>query len=291
MKNSEIAQYLNSKMLGKDIDIFKVSTLKNIHENSLIFSKKKVDESFFKNIENVCLIVTDFKGEIYNNSVIISENPRLAIAKTIKKFFAKTLLPGISKNSIIHPSAKIGKDVYIGEFCVIGENVEISEGTQIMNNVVIKDNVKIGKNCLIKSNTVIGEKGFGFEFEKDGTPVEFPHIGSVIIEDNVEIGALNTIAAGTIENTIIHSYVKTNDQVHIAHNCEIGEKTIITACSEISGSVSIGKRCWIGPNCSIINNIKIEDDSLVGLGSVVIKDIPPNCIVVGNPAKFLKNRF
>ncbi len=291
MKSSEIALYLNAKMFGEDINLVKVSTLTNIQENSLIFSKEKVDNCFFKDKKNVCLIVPDFDGEIYNNTVIICENPRLAIAKAIKKFFVKNRLPGICSTSKIHPTAKIGRDVYIGEFCVIGEYVEISDYTCIMNNVVINDNVKIGKNCLIKSGTVIGEKGFGFEIAEDGTPLEFPHIGSVTIEDNVEIGALNTVVSGAIENTIIHSYVKTDDHVHIAHNCEIGEKTIITACSEISGSVLIGKRCWLGPNCSIMNKIKIGDYSLIGLGAVVVKDVTPNCVMVGNPAKFLKNRF
>ena len=88
---------------------------------------------------------------------------------------------------------------------------------------------------------MIGQRGFGFEREIDGKPVSFPHFGSVVIGDYVEIGALNTVVAGALSDTIIGDFVKTDDHVHIAHNVSIGDKTFITACSEISGSVSIGQ--------------------------------------------------
>ena len=149
----------------------------------------------------------------------------------------------------------------------------MEEHTIIANNVIISDNVRIGKSCYIKSNTVIGEDGFGFDFEEDGTPFRIPHIGSVYIGNNVEIGAQNTIARGTLDNTIIEDNVKTDDQVHIAHNCKIGKNTLITACVEISGSVEIGANCWIGPNSSIIQKIKIEDNVTIGIGTIVIKDV------------------
>jgi UDP-3-O-[3-hydroxymyristoyl] glucosamine N-acyltransferase len=135
---------------------------------------------------------------------------------------------------------------------------------------------------------VIGEKGFGFPFAEDGTPVELPHLASVRIADYVEIGALNTVVGGALSDTIIHSHVKTDDHVHIAHNCEIGARTVITACSEISGSVKIGERCWLSPNCSIMNKINIGDDCFIGLGAVVLKDVPSGAVMVGNPAKILR---
>ncbi|OQB32342.1 MAG: UDP-3-O-acylglucosamine N-acyltransferase [Bacteroidetes bacterium ADurb.Bin174] len=189
---------------------------------------------------------------------------------------------------MIDPTAKIGKDVVIGNNCTIGRNVVIGDYTEIHNNVVLVDGVQIGKHCRIKSNTVIGEKGFGFSFEKDGTPIELPHMASVQIDDYVEIGALNTVVGGALKNTEIQSYVKTDDHVHIAHNCKIGAKTVITACTEISGSVTVGKKCWLGPNCSIMNKITIGDNCYIGLGAVVLKDVPPGAVMAGNPAKILK---
>ena len=146
----------------------------------------------------------------------------------------------------------------IGEYSVIGNNVVIGDGTEIRHHVVIGANTVIGKDCLIKSNTVIGEEGFGFERDKQGLPTRIPHLGRVIIGHSVELGALNTVMKGTIDDTIIEDHVKTDDHVHIGHNVRIGRGCLITACSEISGSVEIGEMTWLGPNCSVMNGISIE---------------------------------
>ena len=106
----------------------------------------------------------------------------------------------------------------------------------------------------------------------------------MVIQDNVEIGALNTVAGGTIHPTVVEVDVKTDDHVHIAHNCRIGPRTIITACAELSGSVRIGADCWIGPNASIRDGISVGDGAFVGIGSNVIAPVLPRAIVYGNPA-------
>ena len=111
----------------------------------------------------------------------------------------------------------------------------IEEGTKINHNVVISDNVKIGKNCYIKSGAILGEDGFGFDFEKDGIPIRIPHIGSVVIGENVEIGSNTVIVRGTLNDTIIEDNVKMDDQVCIAHNCKIGKSSLVIAFAEISG--------------------------------------------------------
>ena len=220
---------------------------------------------------------------------ILVDNPRLCFAKILAKYYR----PEVKFK--IHPTAIIGKNckirrVSIGPYVVIGDNVKIGDGSIIFPKVVIANNVKIGQNVIIKSNTTIGQKGFGFEFDKNHIPISILHIGGVKIGNNVEIGANNTVVPGTLKNTIISDYVKTDDHVHIAHNVKIGERTIITACAEISGSVIIGSDCWLGPNCSIMNNITIGNKVLVGLGTVVIKSAPDSVIVAGNPARvFRKN--
>ncbi len=129
---------------------------------------------------------------------------------------------------------------------------------------------------------------FGFDFEDNGTPIKIPHIGKVVIGNNVEIGANTTIAKATFDTTTIKNHVKIDDQVHIAHNCFIDEKTIITAQVILSGSVTIGKKCWIGPNASLIQKIKIEDNVLIGMGATVTKNIPRNSKVMGLNALPLK---
>jgi UDP-3-O-[3-hydroxymyristoyl] glucosamine N-acyltransferase len=143
---------------------------------------------------------------------------------------------------------------------------------------------------LIKSGTIIGQKGFNFEYDETGTPIPFTHFGQVIIGDNVELGALNTLVQGTLSNTVISDYVKTDDHVHIAHNVEIGFGTLIAACAEISGSVKIGSRTWLAPNCSIMDHIAIGNNVIVGLGSVVTKSVPDNVVVAGSPARKIRDR-
>lgn len=189
---------------------------------------------------------------------------------------------------MIHPTAKIGKSVIIGNGCTIDKNVVIGDNTEIRNNVVITDGVKIGRHCLIRSNSVIGEEGFGFEYEENGTPIRIPHLGSVEIGDFVEIGNFTAIARGTINNTVIHSHVKIDNLVHIAHNCIIGEKSLIIACAEVSGGTIVGEKCWLGVGCSTMQKIKLGDNCLIGIGAVVIEDVPPGAVMAGNPAKILR---
>lgn len=144
-------------------------------------------------------------------------------------------------------------------------------------------------SLLIGENVVIGTKGFGYERDENGVPQQFPHIGRVIIGDNVEIGDNTIINRGTIGDTVIGDNVKIDGQVFIAHNCKIGDNTMIAACAQLSGHVEVGKNCWIAPNVSIIQKVKIGDNCCIGIGSVVLHDVPANTVVCGNPAKFLRN--
>ena len=287
VKASSVAKYLNSTLKGGDIDISIVSSLNNIKNNSIAFAKKNTFE-LNENIQFLVLVPLDYEHEANGSSIIKVKNPRLAFAKVLNKFFIKKIFGEIDKSSKIGKNCTICPTVSIGANCVIGDNVEVAAKTIINQNVVIYDNTIIGSNCYIKSGSIIGEDGFGFDFEEDGTPIRIPHLGTVIIEDNVEIGAKNTIARGTLDNTVIESHVKTDDQVHIAHNCKIGKNTIITACAEISGSVTIGKNCWIGPNSSIVQKVKIGDGVTIGIGSIVVSSVESNKKVMGLDALDLR---
>jgi len=217
-------------------------------------------------------------------------NPRLVFTEVLSHFTRAESQAGIEPTAVIGENCQIGEGVYIGHYSVIGDYVIIGDHTRILNHVVIR-NAAIGRHCLIKSNTVIGEKGFGFEVIKDKPPLEMPHVGMVEIGNHVEIGALNTVVQGTLGNTIVGDYVKTDDHVHIAHNMVIEENAIITACAEFSGGVRVGKGAWIGPNVSIKEKVTIGEDSLIGIGSVVIEDVESNMVVAGSPARPLKRRF
>jgi UDP-3-O-[3-hydroxymyristoyl] glucosamine N-acyltransferase len=112
-----------------------------------------------------------------------------------------------------------------------------------------------------------------------------PHLGGVVLGDDVEVGSLTTVCRGTLADTILRDGCKIDDHVHIAHNIDVGEDAFVIACAEVSGGVKIGRRAWIAPNASILNQLSVGDDSVVGLGAVVVRSVPDGAVVVGNPAK------
>jgi len=291
--SSEIAAFLDKPLVGQDVLIHGAKPATKPEAHNLVFVKRYTPEllsALNTAGEVLVLAVPDYEGQLAVPH-IITPKPRLDFAKVLQQFFASSRRGGLAGTAVIAPSAHLGDNVSVGHFSVIGEGVQIGDNTEIRNYVVVGDNCVIGRNCLVKSNTVIGEKGFGFEFDQDSTPIGIPHLGGVVIGDEVEIGALNTVVRGTLEDTVVSDHVKTDDHVHIAHNVFIDRNTVITACAEISGSVRIGKNVWIGPNASIINSIDIGDNVLVGIGAVVIKSVESDVVVAGNPAKILRKRF
>ncbi len=280
VKISDIANFLDSKYYGDDFFINNVTSLDNIKEYSLLFSKKKTIN--IPNQKVLLLVPIEFEYDLDSTfSVIKVNNPRLSFAKVVNKFFLKKREQKIHFTTIIGENCTFDSTIAIGSCCTIGNNVYIGKNTIINNNVVIFDNTVIGNNCYIKSGSIIGEDGFGFDFEEDGTPIRIPHIGNVIIGNNVEVGSNTVIVRGTLNSTIIEDNVKIDDQVFIAHNSKIGKNTIIIAFAEISGSVNIGENCWIGPNCSIIQKIIIGNNVTIGIGTVVTNNVESNKKIMG----------
>ena len=218
-------------------------------------------------------------------TIVIVENPRLVIAKLIQRLAVKRKVADVHPSTIIGNNCSIPKSTSIGCFTVVGHNVIIGEDCFIGNNVTINENTRIGDRVVIKSGAVIGEEGFGFDYENDGTPVRIPHIGSVIIGNDVEIGSQSTVCRGTIGDTEICDYAKIDDHVHISHNVLIGKRAMIIACAEISGSVCIGDDVWIAPNASITNSVNIGSKSFIGIGSAIGTNIEPGAKMFGNPAR------
>ena len=150
-----------------------------------------------------------------------------------------------------------------------------------------KGEIDIHSTVKIGDGSIIGSDGFGFVWD-GGKYIRWPHVGGLVIESDVEIGSNNTVDRGSIGDTIIRRGVKTDNLVHIAHNCDIGEHTMLAAGATLSGSVRIGERAWIGVGATISNGIDIGDGSVIGAGAVVVKSIPPGECWIGNPARFYK---
>ena len=275
---SELASYLKLSWDGLDVEITHVKSLGNIEDGALCFSKVKLLEG----LVNAAAVIAPAGSNCGGGALIHSLNPRFAFAKALIAidqnigFDAPTEPPQLGEGVIVSSSAVLGRGVVVGARSVIGHHVVISDG------------VVIGEDCVIKSNSVIGEAGFGFERDDSGVPVRMLHLGNVTIGDRVEIGSLNTVCRATLGNTIIEDDVKTDDHVHIAHNCRVRRGALLTACVELSGGVEVGEFAWIGPNSSIIQKVVLGANAFVGIGSNVTKSVPNGVTVVGNPARIFR---
>jgi UDP-3-O-[3-hydroxymyristoyl] glucosamine N-acyltransferase len=220
---------------------------------------------------------------------LIVNNPRLYFLNVVKHFFVEPEIPEISIHSIIHSSAKIGNNVTIRAGVIIERDCAIGNYTIIDSNTVVKKGTIIGDNVKIGANNTIGGEGFGYEKNELGQYEFIPHIGNVLIEDNVEIGNNTAIDRAVLGSTILRKNSKIDNLVHIAHGVEVGENTMVIANSMIAGSVSLGKNVWVAPSASVLNKLTVGDDSVIGIGAVVLKNVTAGQIVVGNPAKDLQS--
>ena len=217
-------------------------------------------------------------------------------------------LVGIEDPVFIHPSAKIGKDVYIAAFSYVGEHVEIGNDVKIYAQVFIGANTKvgdrtvlhpgaklyhdcvIGNDVTIHAGTVLGSDGFGFAPQQNGTYNKVPQLGNVVIEDHVEIGANTCIDRATLGSTIIKKGTKLDNLLQIAHNVEVGEHSVIAAQTGISGSTKIGKHVMIGGQAGIVGHISIADGTKInGLTGISKSITEPNTSLSGRPAMELSD--
>ena len=268
-----IIYYGNKKKLINNFCSIKYSNL-----NSLSF----IENDNFKQYKKTQGIVISEKKNFFFKNQIITKNPRLLFCKIVNLFLKNELenknypiknfrdhyLKKKIKNTKISESAFIGEKVSIGKNCYIGKNVVIYPGTIIGNNVVILD------------NTVLGIYGLGYTKN-----ILMPHIGNLIIKDNVKLGSNCTLVRGTLENTIIGKSVKIGNNVNIGHNVKILDKTLIASLSIIAGGVKIESNCQLASATSVKNNIIIGKNSKIGIGSVVIKNVKKNSMIFGNPGK------
>ena len=235
--------------------------------------------------------------------LIFVKNPRMVVMKIINEIYYSPSVNRKKRNhlnkkimaapptSSISKSARIGKNCSIGDFTKIGDKCIIGDNTIVGDRVIIEQNTRIGKNCIIQPGTVIGADGFAYERLEDTLELQrFPHIGGVVLGNNVEICSNCSIARGSLSDTIIGEGTKLDALVHIAHNVEIGRHCALTAGTIIGGSTRIGDMCWTGLNSTIKHKVKIGNKVIIGSGASVINDIDDEDIVAGVPAKSIKHK-
>jgi UDP-3-O-[3-hydroxymyristoyl] glucosamine N-acyltransferase len=273
--------------LFDDIKSISEATQKSL---SWINPERKDKEELFKNSKaGIIICHQEERFSAGRNQLLIKvPDPKLAFSVIVNAITANNTSAFIHPSATIHPEAKIGKSVTIGANCVLGK-ILIGNNTIIGPNSVIEDNTQIGNQVVIKSSVAIGGDGYGY-VKDNNVQIKFPHIGGVIIKDEVHIGSNTCIDRGSLGNTVIGQSTKIDNLVHIAHNVQIGENCNIIALSIVGGSTTIGDNTWISPSVSIRDAVKIGSNSLIGLGSVVTKSVPDNEIWMGNPAKFFKNK-
>lgn len=288
---SEIAGFLNTLLQGPDFIVNSPSSSRDIRDNSFFY----VDEGAELPLEllqkhrNV-LILSNEKIDLPSNtlSYIVTAIPRSAFMKVVNEFYVEFDSVTIAKSSTVHRQDLLGRSVFVGEHTVIGPEVSVGNYTKILNNVVISGRVKIGNHCLIKDNTTIGSEGFDFEYDEDGILIHGPQIGEIVIGNNVWIGANASIEKSFVDKTIIHDNVKIDDLVQIGGSSSIHENTMITAGVIVSRNVTVGENCLLSPNVSVRDSIRIGNNVTIGIGSVVVKDMPEGGVYVGNPARLLR---
>lgn len=267
-----------------------VSSFAKIEEGtdgSLSFLANPQYESYiYETKSTIVLVNADFNPSKEIKATLVRvDNAYEAVAKLLQLYQSmQEKRVGISSLAFIDPSAKIGKDCYIGPFVAIAEGVEIGDGvvlhphvtigknakvgscTEIYSNAVIYHDCKVGSNCILHAGSVIGADGFGFAPTSEGYD-KIPQIGIVTIEDNVEIGANTCIDRSTMGSTIVRKGVKLDNLVQIAHNVEVGSNTVMSAQVGVAGSAKVGEWCMFGGQVGIAGHLKVGDRTHLGAQS------------------------
>lgn len=218
-------------------------------------------------------------------------SPKWAFTLMVNRLFPELLTTSWPRHgeAPISAGAVIGANVHLGYGSVIGPNVRIGDDCRIGPNTFLA-NATLGPRVGIGANCTIGLDGFGYEKGPDGRFMRFPHIGSVEIESDVDIGSNSCIDRGALGVTRIGRGVKVDNLVHIAHNVSIGENSLIIAHAMLGGSAQLGSNVWLAPCASVINKGVLGDGVTVGMGAVVLKPVAAGLTVAGVPAKELPKR-
>lgn len=289
---AELADILGAELRGEaECRVSGLAGLKEATEKDICFVSDPRYVSQLAETSAAAVVVRSDLADKVPNNALISEDPYLAFARLSQLFDDRPVVPtgihhsavidstanvaedaAIAANVVIEAGAIIGSGVEIGAGSYIGATTCIGSGSRLAANVTCYHGVKIGERAVIHSGVVIGADGFGFANQK-GKWEKIAQLGSVLIGDDVEIGASTTIDRGALQDTVIEDGVKIDNQVMVAHNVRIGESTAIAACVGISGSTEIGSHCMIAGGVGFAGHLKICDRVFITAMSFVTGSI------------------
>jgi len=278
-----------------------VSSLEKAREGDLVFLAQPKFRKLLEETKASAAIVPP--GETFRGiPVLFSDNPHLVFVRAVDFFFKPYRLePGIHPSAQVSPSAKLGKDVAVGALTFIGDDVEIGPGSVIFplvsiyprvkigeqavihSHVSIREDVQVGSRVIIHNGAVVGSDGFGYIETGAGSRTKIPQKGTVIIEDDVEVGANTAIDRAALGETVIRKGTKIDNLVQVAHNVEVGENTILAGQTGIAGSSKIGKDVIMAGQVGVADHVNIGDKVIIAAKSGITKDIPPGSFVAGSP--------
>ena len=306
----EIASLINGNVSGDiNIKISNVAKIEEAKQGDLTFLYLPAYDKFFPATQASAIIVkTGFSKSRNDITYIEVDSPEKAFFTILKKFFTPEFpLNGIDPSAFVHPTAKLAENVAVGKNVVISSGCIIGADTKVFHNSVVSDNVSIGSGCLIHSNvsvrencilgnrviihsgTVVGSDGFGYSPNQKGEYEKIPQIGNVIIEDDVELGSNVSIDRAAMGSTIIKRGCKIDNLVQIAHNVILGEDTVVSAQTGVSGSTKIGKHCILAGQAGLVGHIELGDNVIITAQSGVSKSIPKPGYYSGSPAMEMRS--
>ncbi|GAC1655953.1 MAG: UDP-3-O-(3-hydroxymyristoyl)glucosamine N-acyltransferase [Acidobacteriaceae bacterium] len=280
MRLSQIAANVGGELVGQDVEIRRVSGFANADGESLVFA---ADAGMLaKALASAAGAVIATQAADWK-PMLVAQYSKLAFARAGKLLAKAAEDKGVHRTAVVDATAMIEEDVSIGPYAVIGARSRIGKGTRIEAHVVIGravtmdcrcqiyphvtvyDGTRIGKNVIVHAGAVLGSDGFGYvRDEATGEYVQFPQVGRLVIEDDVEIGANTTIDRGALEETRIGRGTKLDNVVHIAHNVRVGEDVVIAAQTGVSGSAVIEKNAVVAGQVGIADHVRIEEGVILG---------------------------
>ena len=302
-----------AELLGGEVDgdpqvlVNDLSKIEEARGGTLTFLANPIYTEFiYKTKATIAIVARDFAPQHAlpkTLTLIRVADPRMAFTRLLERNSElRYEKKGIEQPSFVSPSARLGKNVYIGAFCYVGDDVELADGMKIFPNSYIGDRSRIGQDtrihagvklyhqtwigahCVIHSGAVIGADGFGFVPRTDGSYEKMPQVGNVILEDHVEIGANTTVDRATIGHTIIRQGTKLDNLIQIGHNAELGKHNVVVAQTGIAGSTKVGDHNQIGGQVGIAGHLTIGNKVRIAAQSGIGATVEDGATLQGSPA-------